>query len=66
MWSRNDGSAYPSLVQLPRNGVVGDNARFPKLMYCRSQSLGSRICGTLECQPHIHHAPPHGDQTEAQ
>jgi hypothetical protein len=41
---------YPSLVQLPGDGIDGDKARFPKFTNCRSQGLGSRIRGPLVCQ----------------
>jgi hypothetical protein len=41
---------YSSLVQLPRDGLDGDKARFPKFTNCRSQGLGSRIRGLLLCQ----------------
>jgi hypothetical protein len=38
---------YPSLVQLLRNGLDGDQARFSKLANCRPKDLSSRIRGPL-------------------
>ena len=38
---------YPSLVQLSRNGLDGDKARFSKFTNCRAKDLSSRIRGPL-------------------
>jgi hypothetical protein len=56
---------YLSLVQLPRDDTDGDEARFPKLSNCRSQSSGPCICGLLDCQSLVGAALAHRDQAQA-
>jgi hypothetical protein len=41
---------YLSLVQLARDGLDGEKARFPKFTNCRAKSLGSRVRDLLACQ----------------
>ena len=41
---------YLSRVQLARDGTKRNEVLSPQCSNCRSQSLGSRICGLLVCQ----------------
>ena len=41
---------YASRVQLSRDGLVGDKARYPELKNCRTQGLSSRVRDPLHCE----------------
>ena len=55
--------SYLSRIQLARDGAKRDEALYLECTNCRSQCLGSGICGLLVCQPIVDRAL--GDQAEA-
>jgi hypothetical protein len=55
---------YPSLVQLARDGLVGDNARFAEFKNCRAQGFSSHVRGLLVCLPIVDHTISGCDQPQ--
>src|SRR5216683_6606130 len=55
---------YPPLVQLARDGLNGEKARFPKFTNCRAKGLGSHVRDPLACQFIVDPAPSRNEQVQ--